>query len=223
LILSELRQHESPGILEKYQQFVIDLVQAANPNAAGNNSNAEIKSLCNELTEGLKLVAFDIQDLRSKAKQLKQCLAKINGLKASKKPIEFIDPKEILKLSKEFNQESSVGNLIKNPDLSLQSPKNIPSVDDEFNEKSINIKLGEWIEINSKDQPQRVKLSWQSPISGKLLFVNAKGAKVIDLFPLELADKLRQHEFRLLQQIPLLDRAMSSIADKMKKKINIKK
>jgi hypothetical protein len=218
LILSELRQQDSPGILEKHQNFVVNLIQAANPDNTHKNSQAEIESLSEELTDGLKLVAIDSQDLQTKTKQLQKCLQKINGLKASRKPVEFIDPSEILKLSKEFNQESSVGSLIEHPDQTLHSPENIPIVDDEFNEKAMNIKLGEWIEINSKDQPQRVKLSWKSPISGKLLFVNAKGAKVVDLFPIELAEKLRKQDCITLQQVPLMDRAMSSIADKMKKR-----
>lgn len=218
LILSELRQREYPGILEKNQIFVVKLIQAANPDNPQKNTQEELESLSEELTAGLKLVAIDSQELQSKTKQFRKCLQKINGLKPSRKPVEFIDPSEILKLSKEFNQESSVGSLIEHPDPSLHSPKNIPIVDDEFNNKAMNMKLGEWIEINSKDQPQRVKLSWTSPISGKLLFVNAKGAKVVDLFPIELAEKLRNHDCITLQQVPLMDRAMSSIADKMKKR-----
>lgn len=216
LILSELRQQVSPDLLDQHQAFVVNLIVAANPDNPHKNTDAEIKSLADELKEGLKLVAVDDQEIKKKSKQLAQCLAKINGLKESKKPVAFIDPKEILKLSKEFNQESSVGALIENPDDSLKSPKNIPIVDDKFNQQAMNIKLGDWIEIN-KNNPLRVKLSWQSPISGKLLFVNAKGAKVIDIFPIELAEKLRKKEFMTLQQVPLLDRAMSSIADKMKR------
>ncbi len=219
LILSELRQQESPELLQKNQQFVRKLVAAANPDSASKTPEDAIQALCQELTEGLKLVAYDIKDLSTKSKQIKACLKKINGFKTSTKAVQFIDPKDILKLSKEFNQESSVGALIKNPDMSLTSPENIPVIDDEHNDKAMNIELGEWIQIDADHadgQPQRVKLSWKSPISGKLLFVNAKGAKVMDLFPIELAAQLRCHKIQLLQQIPLLDRAMSSIADKMK-------
>ena len=218
LILSELREQESPGLLKRNQHFVINLIKAASPNNNLKCSKSVIKALCIELNHGLKLVAFDTQNLNKKTKQLHKCLAKINGLKTTKKPVEFIDPNKILELSKEFNQESSIGALIENPDLSLESPKNIPVIDDDFNQQAMMIKLGEWIEINTKNQSQQVKLSWKSPISGKLLFVNAKGAKVIDLFPNELAEKLRNKEFFTMQQVPLIDRAMSSIAQKMKKK-----
>jgi len=218
LILSELRQKESPGLLKKNQNFVIKLIKMATPNNAQKSSKKEINSLCIELSKGLKLMAFDIQNSKQRTKQLQHCLANINGLKASKKPVEFIDPNKILKLSKEFNQESSVGVLIDNPNLGLKSPADTPVINDRFNQQSLKIKLGEWIEINTNNKSQQVKLSWKSPISGKLLFVNAKGAKVIDIFPNELAEKLRNKEFFTMQQVPLIDRAMSSIADKMKKK-----
>ncbi len=218
LILSELRKQDSPELLFKHQDFVRKLVNAANPNNHVKRSDEAIKDLCNEMIEGLKLVAYDVKDLREKAKEMQTCLEKINGVRTSEDPVDFIDPKQILKLSKEFNRESSVGALIAKPDLSMVPPKGIKEVDDKFHKASQNVKLGEWIEINSKKKPQRVKLSWVSPISGKMLFVNAKGAKVIDLFPVELAAKLRKKEFHLLQQIPILDRAMSSIAKKMKKK-----
>ncbi|MGJ8663499.1 MAG: DUF1631 family protein, partial [Marinicella sp.] len=150
--------------------------------------------------------------------EMQDCLEEINGLRTTESPVEFIDPAEILKLSKEFNMDSSVGELIENPDLSMQPPEGLEIIEDQYHEASLSVKLGEWIEIDSKEKPQRVKLSWISPISGKLLFVNAKGGKVIDLFPVELADKLRSSDFRLLKQIPLLDRAMSSIAKKMELK-----
>ena len=218
LILSELRQQMSPQLLKNNQSFVINLINAATPNSPKKVSKTHIKSLCAQLSKGLKLVAFDIQNLQIRSKQLQQCLEKINDIRVTNKPIEYVDPKQILKLSTEFNQESSIGKLIDSPDLSLKSPTNIPVIDDSFNEQSLNIKLGEWIQINTKDKPQRVKLSWKSPISGKLLFVNSKGAKVIDIFPIELAEKLRNKEFLTMQQVPLIDRAMSSIANKMKKK-----
>ncbi|WP_223789758.1 DUF1631 family protein [Marinicella meishanensis] len=218
LILSELRKDDSPDLLFKHQDFVRKLVNAANPDNPNKRSDAAIKELCDEMVEGLKLVAYDIKDLREKSQEMQTCLEEINGVREPEKPLDFIDPKEILKLSKEFNRDSSVGELIENPDLSMEPPPGLKLVEDDAQESASSLKLGEWIEINSKKKPQRVKLSWISPISGKMLFVDAKGAKVIDLFPIELADQLRKNQSRLLQQVPIMDRAMSSIAEKMKQR-----
>lgn len=218
LILSELRKEDSPDLLKKHQDFVRQLVAATNPDNEQKLSNKAITALCEEMVEGLKLVAYDVKDLREKSQEMQDCLAEINGHRKPKKPLDFIDPKEILKLSKEFNRESSVGDLIANPDLSMEPPPGLELIEDEAQAAASSLKLGEWIEINSKKKPQRVKLSWVSPISGKMLFVDAKGAKVIDLFPIELADQLRNDQSRLLQQVPIMDRAMSSIAEKMKQR-----
>ena len=218
LILSELRKDDAPDLLAKHQDFVRQLVSATNPNNDQKLSNKAIKALCEEMVEGLKLVAFDVKDLREKSQEMQACLEEINGLRKPDKPLDFIDPKEILKLSKEFNRDSSVGELIENPDLSMEPPPGMELIDDDAQEAASSLKLGEWIEINSKKKPQRVKLSWVSPISGKMLFVDAKGAKVIDLFPIVLADQLRKNQSRLLQQVPIMDRAMSSIAEKMKQR-----
>ncbi len=215
LILSELRQKESPEELQKHQDFVRRLVNAANPNNHDKRSKAALKAICEELAEGLKLVAFEPQELREKTAQMMACLSKINGLKSSREPIDFIAPAEILKLSKEFNKESSVGEYIKNPDKNFKPPTRIKLINDAYQETAENIKLGDWLEIKKGKKRMRVKLSWISPISGKLLLVNAKGAKVVDLFPVELAHRLRKKQFVTLQQVPLIDRAMSSIADKM--------
>ncbi len=218
LILSELRQKESPKLLFKSREFTIKLIEAANPAKPKKTTASEIKSLCVLLKSGLKLIAYDIQDIRTQNKNLKHCLEKINGINETREQVEFIDPNEVLNLSKEFNQESSIGQLISKPDLSLKSPAEVAKVEDKYNEIANQIELGQWIEIIIKGKARRVKLSWKSPISEKLLFVNSKGAKVTDIFPLELAEKLRNKQVTILQQVPLIDRAMSSIAHKMKKK-----
>lgn len=221
LILSDLRQKESPEMLENNQLFVTKLIDASNPKNPHKYTATDIKALCSELTEGLKLVAFDVHEMRAKSNLLNQCLTQINDLKSNPNANDLIDPSEILKLSKEFSQKSSLGKLIDKPNLLLHSPKDIAVIDDSFNDKAMNIKLGDWIEMTVKDQSLRAKLSWQSPITGKLLFVNGKGAKVVDLFPVELAEQFRSQQTVILNQIPLIDRAMSSIAATMKTKIQL--
>ncbi|MCW8869711.1 MAG: DUF1631 domain-containing protein, partial [Proteobacteria bacterium] len=61
----------------------------------------------------------------------------------------------------------------------------------------------------------RAKLSWISPISHKRLFVNARGIKVTDKSIDEIADDFRTGNAIQLDQVPLFDRAMNAIADKV--------
>ena len=218
LILAELRQKDSPEELQKNQQFVNRLIKAANPNTKKKLSSSAIGKLCAEMTEGLKAVAYEPSELKAKWDEMKTCLEKINGTQAKLSADDYINPADILKLSKEFNRESSVGELLEMQDQQDGRPDTRQVIEDKYSKRVEAFQLGEWLEVNSKKKPQRVKLSWISPISGKLLFVNAKGAKVVDLYPHDLADMLRKGESRVLQQIPIFDRAMSSIAEKMKQK-----
>ena len=57
----------------------------------------------------------------------------------------------------------------------------------------------------------------QPPISHKLLFVNSRGIKVTDKSVDALAHDLRQEYAIILQQIPLFDRALKSIAKHINK------
>lgn len=218
LILSELRKHETPDILSKHRDFVVNLVNSTTMENSTTITNEGINDLCHELESGLKLVAYDATEIRNKTAAIRECLIEINGEETTKLTIDFIEPEEILKLSKEFNNESSVGELIEKDDLSVFPPSGYDEIDDVHNQASLTLVLGEWIEIDSKTSPKRVKLSWVSPISGKMLFVDAKGNKVLNIFPIELADRFRKEECLTMQQVPLMDRAMESIASKMKAK-----
>ena len=79
------------------------------------------------------------------------------------------------------------------------------------------MKTGEWVEFitDGDDENIRAKLSWISPISHKLLFVNSRGVKVTDKSLDELANDLRTGNAEVLQQIPIFDRAMKAIAKQM--------
>jgi len=215
LVLSQLRAKESPKLLKKYQKFVADMVKAANPDKQKKTSKLVIEKTLDVMVEGLKLVAFQEQELADKTKEIKQLLFQINGLSKTNKHLAYINPEDVLQLSKEFNKQSSVAEYINNDDDPTEAPDDLEVVQDEYQAAAMEIKVDDWIEVYGKDRIQRLKVSWISPISGKLLFVNGKGGRVMDLFREELAEKFRNQECRSLQQIPLMDRALKSIAKKM--------
>ena len=98
------------------------------------------------------------------------------------------------------------------------APKEKAVIKDQYQQAADDIKVDDWIEMYTEDRVLRLKVSWVSPISGKLLFVNGKGGREMDLFRVELAEKFRSQECRSMQLIPLMDRAMQSIAKKMAEK-----
>lgn len=91
------------------------------------------------------------------------------------------------------------------------------SVDRSFIERARALKVGTWVEFIDRDgRSERAKLSWISPISSKYLFVNRRGLKVADKTIYELAVDLRDGRAELLETVPLFDRAMDAIVERLK-------
>ncbi len=89
--------------------------------------------------------------------------------------------------------------------------------DDEFVDAAKNMKVGNWIEfIDEGDNRERAKLSWISPISSKYLFVNRRGLKVCDKTIAALAVELRRGSAVLLEEVPLFDRALDAIVERLR-------
>ncbi|OOG25590.1 hypothetical protein B1C78_06395 [Thioalkalivibrio denitrificans] len=71
---------------------------------------------------------------------------------------------------------------------------------------------GTWLELRDEDgNPSRVKLSWKSLISGKYFFVNRQGLKVRELTVPALATEFREGRARLIEDVPVFDRAISTL------------
>ena len=89
--------------------------------------------------------------------------------------------------------------------------------DDAYVETARAIKVGTWVEFRDKTgHIERAKLSWISPISAKYLFVNRKGLKVGDKTVWGLASELRAGSAEILEDVPLFDRALDAIVERLK-------
>ncbi|HET7931180.1 MAG TPA: DUF1631 domain-containing protein [Rhodanobacteraceae bacterium] len=105
-----------------------------------------------------------------------------------------------------------------------------PDIEDDFDpdDMSVNIdstslqavqalKVGAWIEfIDDTGTRERAKLSWISPISGKYLFVNRRGLKVVDRTAFELATEVHNQRAMILEEVPLFDRALDAIVARLR-------
>ncbi|HST27675.1 MAG TPA: DUF1631 domain-containing protein [Rudaea sp.] len=80
------------------------------------------------------------------------------------------------------------------------------------------MKVGTWVEFTGTDgaTKDRAKLSWISPISSKYLFVNRKGLKVADKTMQALAIEIRRGDAAILEEVPLFDRALDAIVERLK-------
>jgi len=83
------------------------------------------------------------------------------------------------------------------------------------------LKRGTWIEYQLEDgSPARAKLAWVSPLKGIYLFTNRLGQRAMSINGEGLAAKFRDGEARIIDNVPLMDRAVNSLLEKLQQKVS---
>ena len=86
--------------------------------------------------------------------------------------------------------------------------------EDAYLEMARRLEQGTWIEFRDDEGgSHRAKLTWISPISGNYLFTNRQGHKSADMTLQGLAAEFRRGSARIIEDVPLIDRAVSSLLD----------
>jgi hypothetical protein len=220
LTLIHLRHHEEPDVIEPYVKFVDKLIFVSVKDKKKQATKAQVSHVCDFLSNGLRLVAFDERSVKQKTADLYQLLLEINGLEqASDQDHEFVLPQEAFTVKEDQDEQPEIVHFIANKKINDQD-RQVEHIEDDYYQKAEALSVGDWIEFVDADQDGniRAKLSWISPISHKRLFVNARGIKVTDKSVDEIADDFRTGNAVKLDQVPLFDRAMTAIADKVEKK-----
>lgn len=220
LTLIHLRHHEEPDVIEPYVKFVDKLIFVSVKDKKKQATKAQVSHVCDFLSNGLRLVAFDERSVKQKTADLYQLLLEINGLEqASDQDHEFVLPQEAFTVKEDQDEQPEIVHFIANKKINDQD-RQVEHIEDDYYQKAEALSVGDWIEFVDADQDGniRAKLSWISPISHKRLFVNARGIKVTDKSVDEIADDFRTGNAVKLDQVPLFDRAMNAIADKVEKK-----
>ncbi len=220
LILAHLRHQNEPEKINNFIKFVDKLIYVSVEKKKTMATNAQISHVCDQLSQGLRLVAFDEHSIKNKSRELYQLLLSINGISAADDDIEheMVLPKEAFDVN-EYDQDEQpeIVHFIADKKFNNLNTE-VSHIEDEYYQQAQQLETGEWIEFIEDDEENeniRAKLSWISPISQKLLFVNARGVKVTDKSLDELAHDLREKLAIVLQQIPLFDRAMKAIAQQV--------
>ncbi len=80
------------------------------------------------------------------------------------------------------------------------------------------LKRGTWIELRQEDgSTARAKLAWISPMRGLYLFTNRLGQRAMSINAAGLAAKLREGRVQIIDNAPLVDRAVNGLLAKLKK------
>ena len=89
---------------------------------------------------------------------------------------------------------------------------------DQHSQAVKKFKAGDWLEFRAgEEQRLQARLSYISPLKGTYLFVNRHGERVGEYSLFQLAEELRAGRAVVLEDVPLIDRAMSSLVGALKK------
>jgi hypothetical protein len=84
-------------------------------------------------------------------------------------------------------------------------------------ERIRSLAIGQWVEfVDADGVGQPAKLSWISPISSRLLFVNRRGMRLCAVLPEELAALMAEGKLALREVDTAFERAMSHMIGKLK-------
>jgi exonuclease VII small subunit len=120
-------------------------------------------------------------------------------------------------------EEISLSDLPGLPELSAAAPKRTSPAEpvDQHSQSVTDLREGDWLEFRDDDDGRsQAKLSYVSPLKGTYLFVNRQGVKVGEYSLYQLAREFRTGRAVLLEAVPLLDRAMSSLVGALKKTVH---
>jgi hypothetical protein len=218
LVLVLLRQGDSSDEWRHALRFADELIWSVQPkqNAAERERlTAVLPQLEKTLRHGLATVAFDETDVRRLMQQLnvfyQALLQPVAPTAVTQAPaLELTDPLP------ESAQEAgaSVMSAIQEEEPPAPPPE---SVEERWVAAVRELKVGTWIEfLDEQGAKERAKLSWISPISSKYLFVNRKGLKVADRTLMQLASDLAEARITVLEEVPLFDRALDAIVERLK-------
>jgi hypothetical protein len=225
LVLTILRQGEGSHAWKSALRVADELVWAAQPKASDGERNrlrALMPELEKALRQGLAMVAYHENDVRTLLADLNAYYAmQLDPAKAASSIAEASPaaaaPAESPSAPAPSAEESFVDEIAAQPQTEELASAEVERIEDEHYELAQGLKVGTWIEFRpAQGRAERAKLSWISPISAKYLFVNRKGLKVADKTVWSLAAEFRAGRALLLEDVPLFDRALDAIVERLK-------
>jgi len=217
LVLVLLRQGEGSEEWQQALRFADALiwsVQPKNDEASRTRLRALLPELEKRLRHGLATVAFDENDVRRLMQQLHGLYATVLG--------EATPETEAATAAPSASANEPVHDPLQAAGDSVltaleEDAAPVETVDERHAQQVRELKVGTWIEFtDAQGNKERAKLSWISPISSKYLFVNRKGLKVADKTAVQLAAEIGAGRATVLEEVPLFDRALDAIVERLK-------
>ncbi|MGD9385290.1 MAG: DUF1631 domain-containing protein [Thioalkalispiraceae bacterium] len=101
-------------------------------------------------------------------------------------------------------------------DWETSQDKDLEQIDDEYLTLARHLEMGKWVEFKGNDGgSRRAKLAWKSDLLGEYTFLNWRFDVIADKTLLELAEDLRDGNARIVEDVPLMDRALCSVVSSL--------
>ena len=220
LVLIVLRQGVESPEFRAAVHFVDDFVATIDPprgDAERTQYKNALASIEKHLRAGLATVAFQEPDIDRLLAELWKFWRQQVGEPAPAAPAEepALDPAAVLGVN--ADAQPAITDAAPDADDDLDSDEMSVDVDADTLQAVRDLKIGSWVEfVDDTGTRERAKLSWISPISGKYLFVNRRGLKVADRTAVQLASELLSGRAMILEEVPLFDRALDAIVDRLR-------
>ncbi len=220
LVLIVLRQGVESPEFRAAVHFVDDFVATIDPprgDAERTQYKNALASIEKHLRAGLTTVAFQEPDIDRLLAELWKFWRQQLGEPAPAAPAEepALDPAAVLGVN--ADAQPAITDAAPDADDDLDSDEMSVDVDADTLQAVRDLKIGSWVEfVDDTGTRERAKLSWISPISGKYLFVNRRGLKVADRTAVQLASELLSGRAMILEEVPLFDRALDAIVDRLR-------
>ncbi|MDE2088488.1 MAG: DUF1631 domain-containing protein [Gammaproteobacteria bacterium] len=214
LVLTYLRAGTDSPSWTKNLQLVDELLWSVEPKISEEDKRTlvqAIPALLTALREGLGLVSFHPDDMTRLFKALESyhidCL---KGKRPEAAPTPAVPDQDAEEApTPDYAAASADGAARRDAE---------PETRDPYVEKIERTVVGTWFELTDADNNRyRAKLSWVSPFTSRFVFVNRKGVKVAEKNLRQLATELREGMVLVLDDVPLLDRALHTVVNNLKK------
>lgn len=232
LVLTDLRHGTASDEWKNALRFADEFIWSSLPKKTDTDRN-RLKTLLPQLEKALKhglgTVAYHEGDVRLLMQELSQFYQRLlNGESFEVKTAEAVIAENAAESASATGDAVAAGDTVpitQSPveEIVLSSGKTGHEEaeeideDDESLQAARQMKVGNWVEfIDENGSRERAKLSWVSPISSKYLFVNRRGLKVCDKSVAALAVELRRGTAILLEEVPLFDRALDAIVERLR-------
>ncbi len=131
-------------------------------------------------------------------------------------PVDELTKNEELSLSPSDNNGSGDFEKMMEAMGIVQEEEHGPQIDDRFTVQVAALEVGEWVELqDEKGEKRRTKLAWKGDEFTHYAFVNWRYQVVAEKSYYGLAEEFRQGNARVIEELPLFDRAFDSVFTKI--------